>query len=128
LHFRSLDDDKRRNAGLELHRFARQLAEKNSIYIECERTYSQTAQRCSDKLTSSLQAAVLHAGGRGITLPSGATHDASAMAGLGPMAMLFVRSCDGIGHKPEEFTSSEDMHVAIEVLSQFLKTISLDLD
>ena len=60
-------------------------------------------------------------GGRGVSLPSGATHDASAMADLCPIIMLFVRSQDGISHKPEEFTAPEDMNTAIDVLARFLK-------
>ena len=35
--------------------------------------------------------------------------------------MLFVRSQDGISHKPEEFTAPEDMNTAIDVLARFLK-------
>jgi len=51
---------------------------------------------------------------------SGATHDASAMADLCPMAMLFVRCRDGVSHHPDEYASPEDMGAAVEALRLFL--------
>ena len=58
-----------------------------------------------------------------IGLPSGATHDASAMADLCPMAMLFVRCRQGISHTPEEFAEEADMQVAVDSLVNFIKLL-----
>ena len=118
---RSPCDETRRAAGVELHRFAELLAQEKGVRINCTRTYAQTAQPCSPDLSVQLGRAVKQTGGRGVSLPSGATHDASAMADLCPIIMLFVRSQDGISHKPEEFTAPEDMNTAIDVLARFLK-------
>jgi beta-ureidopropionase / N-carbamoyl-L-amino-acid hydrolase len=41
-------------------------------------------------------------------LPSGAGHDAQAMATLGPMGMIFVPSVAGISHSPKELSRWED--------------------
>lgn len=41
-------------------------------------------------------------------MPSGAGHDAQAIARLGPMGMIFVPSVGGISHAPQEFTRPED--------------------
>ncbi len=43
-----------------------------------------------------------------ITLPSGAGHDAQAMAAIAPAGMVFVPSVDGVSHAPEEYTCPED--------------------
>ena len=118
---RSPCDETRRAAGVELHRFAELLAQEKGVRIDCTRTYAQTAQPCSPDLSMQLGRAVKQTGGRAVSLPSGATHDASAMADLCPIIMLFVRSQDGISHKPEEFTAPEDMNTAIDVLARFLK-------
>jgi allantoate deiminase len=53
-------------------------------------------------------------------LPSGAGHDAAAMAAVAPWAMLFVRCRDGISHHPDESVEPEDTAVALEVMSRFL--------
>ncbi len=120
---RSPCDDTRKAAGDGLHRLARQLAQEHGVQIDCTRTYSQAAQPCSPELLKGLREAVSQSSGRCVTLPSGATHDASAMADLCPIAMLFVRSRDGISHKPEEFTTPQDMSTAITVLARFLKIV-----
>lgn len=49
-------------------------------------------------------------------LPSGAGHDAMAMARLCPAAMLFVRCEKGISHSPLENMSELDAGIAIRVL------------
>jgi len=41
-------------------------------------------------------------------LPSGAGHDAQAMAAIAQSGMIFVPSRDGISHSPEEFTPPQD--------------------
>ncbi|MCE8518812.1 M20 family metallo-hydrolase [Ruegeria pomeroyi] len=118
--FRSPDDDTRRRAGDALHRFARDLAEERNLRVEAELTYAQAAQPCDSALGARLAAATQAVGMRGLSLPSGATHDASAMADLCPMAMLFVRCRDGVSHKPEEYASASDLGRAIDALAAFL--------
>ena len=120
---RSPSDETRRDAGKSLHRFAHELAVKRNLDIEAAMTYAQVAQPCAADLTACLMQAVKRTGGRGLALPSGATHDASAMADLCPIAMLFVRCRDGVSHKPEEFASSDDMVLVISALSDFLGSI-----
>jgi N-carbamoyl-L-amino-acid hydrolase len=40
-------------------------------------------------------------------MPSGAGHDAQAMATLGPMGMIFIPSIGGISHSPKEFSTPQ---------------------
>lgn len=49
-------------------------------------------------------------------LPSGAIHDAGAIARIAPMGMIFVPSRDGISHAPQEFSSRDDIANGTEVL------------
>jgi N-carbamoyl-L-amino-acid hydrolase len=42
-------------------------------------------------------------------MPSGAGHDAQALAQLGPMGMIFIPSVGGISHSPKEFSHAEDI-------------------
>jgi beta-ureidopropionase / N-carbamoyl-L-amino-acid hydrolase len=50
------------------------------------------------------------------TLPSGAGHDAQAMAQLGPMGMIFIPSVGGISHSPKEFSTPQDIVRGARVL------------
>lgn len=49
-------------------------------------------------------------------MPSGAGHDAQAMAQLGPMGMIFIPSIGGISHSPREFSTAEDIARGARVL------------
>jgi allantoate deiminase len=53
-------------------------------------------------------------------LPSGAGHDAAQVAGLAPVAMLFVRCKEGISHNPAESVRRKDVEIAIGVMQRFL--------
>lgn len=53
-------------------------------------------------------------------LPSGAGHDAMAMAAIAPVAMLFVRNEKGISHSPLENMTEADAGLAIRVLLETL--------
>ena len=53
-------------------------------------------------------------------MPSGAGHDAQAMATLAPMGMIFVPSIGGISHAPKEFSRPADITNGANVL---LKTL-----
>ena len=49
-----------------------------------------------------------------IRMPSGAGHDAVAMASVVPVAMLFVRCRGGISHRPDEYAHPDDVAAAAE--------------
>lgn len=49
-------------------------------------------------------------------MPSGAGHDAQAMATLGPMGMIFIPSVGGISHSPKEFSKPDDIVNGANVL------------
>jgi N-carbamoyl-L-amino-acid hydrolase len=49
-------------------------------------------------------------------MPSGAGHDAQAMAQLGPMGMIFIPSIGGISHAPKEYSTPEDIARGARVL------------
>ena len=51
-----------------------------------------------------------------INLPSGAGHDAQAIASITPAAMVFVPSVNGISHAPGEFSTPEDCANGAQVL------------
>lgn len=53
-----------------------------------------------------------------VDLPSGAGHDAQALAYVCPIGMIFVPSAKGISHSPKEFTSPADVENGANVLLQ----------
>ncbi len=53
-------------------------------------------------------------------VPSGAGHDAQAIAAITGMAMIFVPSVDGISHSPEEYSTPEACGNGTQVLLNLL--------
>ncbi len=60
-------------------------------------------------------------------LPSGAGHDAQAIARLGPMGMIFVPSQGGISHSPRELSLPADITNGGNVLLGSLLALDADL-
>lgn len=56
-----------------------------------------------------------------IRMPSGAGHDAVAMASVVPVAMLFVRCREGISHRPDEYAHPDDVAAAAEAMYHFVQ-------
>lgn len=54
-------------------------------------------------------------------IPSGAGHDAMNLGRFIPVAMLFVRSKDGISHNPKEWSNLNDCVMGIHVLKDFIE-------
>lgn len=117
LEIRAERDDDRAACAARCRILAQETARAAGCELRFERSYQQPAVACEPSLVAALTHA---AGGDAPQLPSGATHDASAMADLCPIAMVFLRCRGGLSHRPEEYASPEDMGAAIEVLAQAL--------
>jgi allantoate deiminase len=125
LEIRALNDAVRD----DFARLARSLGEATSdnrhVGFAMDRTYEQPAVPCNGDLIDALGTATSAICPTAPRLPSGATHDASAMADLCPISMLFVRCKQGVSHKPEEFAASDDMDAAIHAIAGFLRALEV---
>ena len=124
LEIRSINNNAREAFASYARDIAHEVAHKYSTDFSFSQTYNQAAVLCDPALMGHLKKSVYNTAGKSITLPSGATHDASAMADLCPIAMLFVRCEKGISHAPEECASSADMRVAVETIADFMKSLT----
>ena len=78
---------------------------------------------CDARLQERLATAIERAGLPPVHLPSGAGHDAMAMAAIADVAMLFVRCGNGgISHHPDEIMSVADAALATEVFMYFIES------
>ena len=124
LEVRSAEDKKREQGSKTIIDKMKEIAASRNIDFTCRKTYFQPATPCDEDLKILLKKAVSAVNCHPIELPSGATHDASAMAELCPMAMLFVRCHQGISHTPEEFAKEADMQAAVDSLVNLLKLLN----
>jgi allantoate deiminase len=120
LDVRHADDAVRAAAAGELRARADAIARTRDLRFAWTPMQDNPAVACSPALTDALAEAVGAAGHRVVRLPSGAGHDAVAMAAIAPVAMLFVRCEGGISHHPAESVAPEDVAAAIDVVSAYL--------
>jgi hydantoinase/carbamoylase family amidase len=80
--------------------------------------FTEPAVPCDPGLRDLLGRAIGEQGLAVRELPSGAGHDAAALAAICPVSMLFLRCRGGISHNPAESVEQEDVAVALAVLER----------
>jgi len=98
-------------------------AQRRGVTLTIEPFMDSPATPMDKDLMLRLEEAVESIGVTPMHLPSGAGHDAVAMATLCPSAMLFVRCKGGISHNPAESITVEDADAAARVLIAAVKKI-----
>lgn len=105
-------DDGRCDAAIEeLHRALGTIGTVTNTTIESEVLTATPAVRTDDRLRDLIARTSRDRGLPWVELPSGAGHDCGHLARLGPVAMIFVPSTDGVSHHRSE-TSPPDALVA----------------
>jgi len=123
---RGESDEPRRIALDRIEEAFADIARRRGVLFDCVPTHETGARQCSPWLMRRLRKAVAAEGFEVRMLPSGAGHDAMAMADLTDIGMLFVRCKDGISHHPAESMTAADAGVAARVLLGFLERFDPD--
>ncbi|WP_205520012.1 Zn-dependent hydrolase [Virgibacillus doumboii] len=105
---------------------AESIAENRGITCDINPTTKIKPIPIKKELQDKLAAAVLKNDIKPSYVPSGAGHDAMILGRHIPVAMLFVRSKDGISHNPKEWSSLNDIVSAIHVLKDYVETLMAD--
>ena len=117
LDIRSPQDEARDTLLQRLLAQAEVIAARRGVGFSHEIFYTIAATPCDEALRAQLSDAVREVQGRTMLLPSGAGHDAIAIAERWPSAMLFVRCAGGISHHPAESVTEEDVAQALRAFS-----------
>lgn len=117
LDIRSPQDEARDALLQRLLAQAEVIATRRGVSFSHEIFYTIAATPCDEALRAQLSDAVREVQGRALLLPSGAGHDAIAIAERWPSAMLFVRCAGGISHHPAESVSEDDVAQALRAFS-----------
>ena len=118
---RGESDDSRRDALARIDEAFGKIASRRGVLFDSVPTHETGARLCSPRIMRRLGKAIAAEGFEVRRLPSGAGHDAMAMADLTEIGMLFVRCKDGISHHPAESMTAADAGVAARVLLRFLE-------
>ena len=118
-------NEEQRQLLLERHeRLWTEVAERRGLDLQVRVDSDRQPCECDPGLVAALAGAADAAGIPSMRMNSGAVHDAMQFSAICPVAMLFVRSRNGISHSPDEFTSVEDATAGTEVLARALHAIA----
>jgi len=100
----------------EIQTSATTIAQARDLTVDWQWTHQAEAVDCADSIKALLSSSCRINNQSSPLLPSGAGHDAMAIATVCPVGMLFIRSPKGISHHPDEAVIDSDIANAISVL------------
>ena len=103
-------------AEVELRRTAEEVGHAEQVGITVTAQRNTPAVPISMNMQGLVANAAELSGLAHINLPSGAGHDAQAIASITPAAMVFVPSVNGVSHAPAEYSTPEDCANGAQVL------------
>lgn len=95
---------------------ARRIGDASGTTFEYRQLHENVPAPSDARVRASIADAAKELGLSTKVMPSGAGHDAQAMAQLAPMGMIFIPSVGGISHSPKEFSHPGDIVNGANVL------------
>ncbi|MFC3108131.1 allantoate amidohydrolase [Undibacterium arcticum] len=122
IDIRAGDDAVRQRAVADVLAEIDRVAQRRNVAIAARKMHEASSVPCAPWLQAQLATALERCGLPLRHLPSGAGHDAMAMAAIADVAMLFVRCGNGgISHHPDEIMTAEDAALAAQVFGNFVE-------
>lgn len=121
LDIRGPNDAVRQRAAERLLQTAEAIGARRGVAAKAARFHDAPAVASDPDLVALLGGALRRLGQAPRILPSGAGHDAMAMARLCPMVMLFVRCKGGVSHHPDESVTVADLDLCIRAMLAFIE-------
>jgi hydantoinase/carbamoylase family amidase len=126
IDIRAGTDEVRKAAVADVLAQMQAIAARRHVTLDIVPTHEAASAPCAPWLQQQLGKAIESLGLPLRHLPSGAGHDAMAIAALTDVAMVFVRCGNGgISHHPTETITTEDADTAAQVFSRFVEGFAL---
>ena len=122
---RAPDDATRQAMLTELEAAYGAIAERRRITLRMETVHEAESVACAAGIISQISQAIEDEGIAPFALPSGAGHDAAAMAALTDVGMIFVRCKGGISHSPDESITEQDAVTGARVLLRAIENFAM---
>ena len=116
VEFRDTDMGRLGDAERRFGEVSREISAATSMEVDIRRMEWGLSCPIGPKIQDVVAESARNLGLASRTLPSGAGHDAQAMAAITESGMIFVPSMAGISHSPEEYTSPQDCANGANVL------------
>lgn len=104
------------------------IAGEEATPIDLEEFYLSGAAPTDERFRRWVEGAAEEFGLPSHRMPSGAGHDAQAVAHIAPIGMVFIPSVGGLSHHPDEYSRPEDIEAGVNVLLGALLQADAGLD
>jgi ureidoglycolate amidohydrolase len=120
------DTDVARRDGVqdEIKSACREVAGRRGVSAKVETISSDPPAQSSPEILTALTAACEAEGVTFRRMVSRAYHDSLFMARIAPMAMLFIPCRGGVSHRPDEYSSPEQISRGVSVLARTLASLA----
>lgn len=120
---RSSNDAVRARALEDIHRRVEEISCRRGVQCNVDTSHHADNVACTEWLMAAVDRAIEASGWTPLRLPSGAGHDASAMAAITDIGMIFVRCRGGVSHNPDEEITAEDAAAGGRVLLHVIENL-----
>lgn len=100
---------------------AKEIATKHDVRLTLDEKIRITPVPIREEIQTQLTEVLLEQGIEILSIPSGAGHDAMILGEEIPVGMIFVKSKNGISHRPDEWSDLNDCIEAVHVLKKFIE-------
>jgi ureidoglycolate amidohydrolase len=125
---RDTDVGRRDRVQREIEAACGKVGERRGVSVRMETINADLPAQSSPGILAALTAACEAEGIGFRRMVSRAYHDSSFMARIAPIAMLFIPCRGGVSHRPDEYSSPEEISRGVRVLARTLASLSAEQD
>ncbi len=121
---RDTDADRRDKVLREIETTCDEVGGRRGVKMEWQTINADAPAQSSPEILAALTAACESEGIGFKRMVSRAYHDSSFIAQIAPIAMLFIPCRGGVSHRPDEYSSPEEISRGVRVLARTLASLS----
>ena len=121
---RDIDGERRDGVLAQIRSVAKEAGERHGVQFDDELLNADPPAQCDEEILAASSAACTALGLESERMISRAYHDSLFMARVCPTAMIFIPSRGGVSHRPDEYSSPEQIRQGVEVLAGTLLRLS----
>lgn len=108
-----------------IHLACEQIGRRRGLQVASGIRNADPPAQCSDNTLMAIEASCAAANASSKRMVSRAYHDSLFMARICPVAMIFIPSRGGVSHRPDEYSTPENLARGTEVLARTLAALSI---
>jgi len=128
IEIRALEMDRIQKVMDGIEAEARVIEGENGTPVDIDEFYLSGGAPTDERFREWVEEAADDLGSSHRRMPSGAGHDAQAVAHFAPTGMIFIPSVGGLSHHPDEYSRPEDIEAGVNVLLGALLRADAGLD